>query len=134
MPRFEKALEDVQRDIASGIEKVFAPAEGSIVEPPPELVAHLEGTEAAVVAVPWVYRCVHVGDFQKLLPTGREIEMHGVTFVNYTQGEENPTFHRYVDWLGVVNQLGLEVSWRAPIEEHEYGDRLRDYRRMVREP
>jgi len=130
MPNFEQALESVRKDIGKGIAEVFEPNGASPVSVPEELARVLEGTEAAVVAVPWVYRCVHTGDFQNLVPTYREIEMHGVTFVNYSQDENNPVFHRYVDWLGVVNQLGLEVSWRVPIEEEQYRDRLADYRKI----
>jgi len=120
MPTFDEALQRVRRDIAKGIGDVFGPFEESAVTVPENLEKLIADTQGSVVAVPWIYRCQHIGNFKGLLPTDRAIEMHGVTFVNFTQGEETPVFHRYVDWLGVVNQLGLEVSWRVPVDEEQY--------------
>jgi len=132
MPGFDQAKRNVQRDIEKGIGHIFGPFEESAVSIPEELEKHLlELNEATVVAVPWIYKCQHIGIFQDLLPTHRAIEMHGVTFVNYSQDGDNPVFHRYVDWLGVMNQLGLEVNWRVPIEEEDYSKALREYRDQV---
>jgi len=75
-------------------------------------------TNEAVTAVPWVYRCRHTGDFNGLFPTGRLLEVKGVSFVDRRGGEL--LLHRYVDWEGVIAQLGLSVSWRVPVTEEEY--------------
>jgi hypothetical protein len=72
----------------------------------------------SLAAVPWIYRCVHDGNFQGLFQTGTELEIHGVTFVDNRGGQQQ--LYRYIDWLGVVNQLGLEVSWRVPVDEPQY--------------
>ena len=72
----------------------------------------------AVVAVPWTYLCKHTGDFQGLFPTGRDIQIEGTTLVD---SRESPTvLHRFVDWMGLAAQLGLEVSWRIAVTEEEY--------------
>jgi len=71
-----------------------------------------------VVAVPWTYYAVHTGDFECLFRTGRPLTIEGMTFVD-TRADE-VMLHRYVDWMGVVTQLGLEVSWRIPVTEEEY--------------
>jgi hypothetical protein len=75
-------------------------------------------TNELVAAVPWVYRCRHTGDFNGLFPTGRSLEVKGVTFVDRREGQL--LLHRYVDWEGVIAQLGLSVSWRVPVTEDEY--------------
>ena len=129
MPSFQEALQSVRQDIGKGIGEVFGPFEEDAVTVPENLEKLIADSQGGVVAVPWIYKCQHIGNFKGLLPTDRKIEMHGVTFVNYTQDEANPMFHRYVDWLGVVNQLGLEVSWRVPVDEEQY----REGRRRLRE-
>jgi len=47
-----------------------------------------------------------------------ELEIHGVTFVDNRKDEV--ALYRYVDWMGVATQLGLEVSWRVPVDEVQY--------------
>jgi hypothetical protein len=71
-----------------------------------------------IVAVPWTYSCRHTGDFHGLFRTGRELTIEGVTLVDYRSGEL--LLHRFVDWAGVIAQLGLEVSGRIPVTEDEY--------------
>lgn len=71
-----------------------------------------------IVAVPWTYYCRHTGDFHGLFRTGRELTIEGVTLVDYRDGQT--LLHRYVDWAGVIAQLGLEVSGRIPVTEEEY--------------
>lgn len=71
-----------------------------------------------VVAVPWTFLCKHTGDFQCLFPTGRDVTIEGITLVDSRDGDT--TLHRYVDWLGLTVQLGLEVSWRIAVTEDEY--------------
>lgn len=130
MPSFEDAQRDVREDIAAGIGTIFGPYEDSKVRVPDELDGPINHQEGDVITVPWIYEAEHNGDFQGLLPTFRLIEVHGVTVVNYSKDAEKPTFHRYVDWLGVVNQLGLVVSWRVPVDEPQYREGKELYRRL----
>jgi hypothetical protein len=71
-----------------------------------------------LIAVPWTYRCYHTGDFQGLFPTWRELTIEGVTVID-TRGAA-PMLRRYIDWLGVLTQLGVDVSLRLPVTEEEY--------------
>ena len=52
-------------------------------------------------------------------PTNNPLEIHGVTFV-VDRGGEPPQLYRYVDWMGVATQIGLEVSLRVPLDEEQY--------------
>ena len=70
--------------------------------------------------VQWVHRGRNEGPrdpFIGLAPTGAEVEVHGVTLVEDRGGDE-PLFHRYVDWVGVFDQLGLAVSGRLHVSGH----------------
>ena len=136
MPNFEETRDMVFGDIQRGIGDIFEPLDGDAISVQEDLAVHLERSDApaAAVAVPWVYRCRHVGIFQRLFPTNRELEMHGVTFVDFEPKEPkdeqgSPVFHRYIDWLGVLNQLGITVNWRVPVDEDQY----REGRRIMRD-
>ena len=72
-----------------------------------------------IVVVPWVYECVHTAPFQGLFATGRSLTIEGVTVIDTRPAE--PMLQRFVDWLGVIAQLGIDVSWRLPVTEEEYG-------------
>ncbi len=41
-----------------------------------------------------------------------------MTIVDNRKGET--MLRRYVDWIGVIAQLGLDNSWRVPVTEAEY--------------
>jgi hypothetical protein len=110
----------VRDDVLDGLGPLFPPVgEGpesfSVRE---DLAEEDVITNGRITAVPWVFRCEDRGKFQGLFPTGRELEISGVTLVD--RGSEEPRFYRYVDWAGVLDQLGLTVSWRVPVTEDEY--------------
>ena len=123
----------VANDITDGLGSMFS-GEGD-----PPVIPHPSFDEARVIgdgdvaAVPWVYRCRHTGDFNGLFKTDRPLEIHGVTLVDNRPLRADPPgpnlCYRYVDWMGVATQLGLEVSWRVPVDEEQYSrvlDELRD--------
>jgi SnoaL-like polyketide cyclase len=118
--RDDESFEFVRDDLTTGLAGVFEPLDDS--DETFGVREQLESQEvianAAVAAVPWVYRCRHVGEFQGLFPTGRELRIDGVTIVDRSGGE--PLFYRYIDWAGVIAQLGLTVSPRIPVTEAEY--------------
>jgi hypothetical protein len=118
MPRFDDARERVERDVVKGLGDTFAPIGDPAISVQHDYRERMGDSE--VVPVGWIYRCRHSGDFQGLFPTNRELEIHGMTVVDYTRDRERPMFHRYVDWLGVITQLGLSVSWRIPVTEDEH--------------
>jgi len=108
----------VALDITDGLGSMFSARDDQPVVSPSKFDDPRVIGDGAVAAVPWVYRCQHTGDFEGLLPTNRPIDIHGVTLVDNRDGAT--VCYRYVDWLGVVNQLGLEVSWRVPVNEEQY--------------
>lgn len=112
----------VQKDIIAGLGEVFAADNDGDDSDAVRVADRFRDEEVitneAVAAVPWVYRCRHTGDFNGLFRTGRSLEIKGVTFVDRRGGQL--LLHRYVDWEGVIAQLGLSVSWRVPVTEDEY--------------
>ena len=117
----EEALRIVRYDIQHGLGHMFGPRglqeESVIVNPDLDDAEESIGS-TVLSAVPWIYRCVHDGDCEGLFQTGMELEIHGVTFVDNRKDEV--ALYRYVDWMGVATQLGLEVSWRVPVDEVQY--------------
>jgi hypothetical protein len=97
-----------------------------------------DGSESArdeprdVTVVPWTFVCNHVGGvdeaiedaglFHGMFPTGREVTIRGVTFVDRSSGE--PQFYRYVDWADALTQLGCTVSQRVLLGEDAYVEGL----------
>jgi hypothetical protein len=122
--RQDTSFELVRDDVLAALAEIFEPRgdETEMFGVREEL--EVEGEEQEVisngtlVAVPWVYRCRHTGDFQGLFPTGRDLRIDGVTLVDRSHGEA--LFYRYIDWAGVISQLGLMVSARVPVTEEEY--------------
>ena len=80
-----------------------------------------------IAVVPWIYYGRHNGDFQGMVRTERDVDIHGVTFVDNRDDETE--LHRLVDWMGIITQLGVEVSWRVPVDEEGY----RANRQRIRE-
>jgi hypothetical protein len=107
----------VQYDVQEGIGHIFAAEGDHAVAVAKPFAGEERIANAHIVAVPWTYRCRHAGDFQGLFPTGRELTIEGVTMVDSRQGKT--VLHRYVDWMGVITQLGLDISWRVPVTEDE---------------
>jgi hypothetical protein len=129
MPRIDadESFAIVRQDLVEGLGKTFAPMEGDDSVAVAKWFADEEViANERVAAVPWSYRSRHTGDFQGLLPTNRPLLVEGVTFVDRRRDEV--VLHRYVDWAGVIQQLGLDVSWRVPTteEEYEFGRRARE--------
>ena len=129
----DDVVAQVRDDVLTGLGAMFVPNPDA----DPQFVVHPEfedegliGNERVAV-VPWIYyglnnrsRADRGPDpdppyvFEDLFRSDDAVEIHGVTFVDNREGE--PMMHRYVDWLGVATQLGLEVSWRVPVDEDHY--------------
>ena len=102
-------------DVTHGLGGSFGPRGGDSSDEPVIIHPDLDDGDQTllnITAVPWIYRCVHDGDFQGMFITGKELEIHGVTLVD-GRGDTQ-VLYRYVDWLGVVNQLGLDVELARP--------------------
>ena len=126
----EKAFRLVEEDVRIGIGDTFRerpsdePGQRAFRRP-----AFDRAEDAPILPVPWIFDCRHAGSpkgtpqsppdaFHELFPTGRDLTINGVTVVEMRDGEA--VFHRYVDWIGVLTQLGLTVSQRVLMEEEEY--------------
>ncbi len=117
----------VKQDVVDDLDPGFSPLDGDadkafVVAKPFQGEEEFIGNDRIAV-VPWTYVCVHTGDFRDslcLFPTGRTLEIKGVTLVDH-RGED-PLLHRHVDWGGVIVQLGLEVSGRIMVNEEEYAN------------
>jgi hypothetical protein len=80
-------------------------------------VAAADGSELTMVQ--WVHRGHNHGTddpFIGLAPKDAVLEVHGITLVQ-DGGTGDHLFRRYVDWVGVYDQLGLAVSARLPVSE-----------------
>jgi hypothetical protein len=109
----------VREDVAGGVGRWLPPDEG--VELEIGVTGEATGPEGTpFTTVQWVHRGRNQGDddpFIGLARNGVELEVHGVTLVE-DRGADDPLFHRYVDWVGTFDQLGLAVSARLPVSEH----------------
>jgi hypothetical protein len=119
----EASFDTVMKDVAAILGDSFSPRHAEDDDEPAFRVSkHFKGAEVIsndqVAAVPWTYLCKHTGDFQCLFPTGRDVTIEGLTLVDSREGET--VLHRYIDWMGLASQLGLEVSWRVAVTEAEY--------------
>jgi hypothetical protein len=107
------AKEQVQSDIVDTFTGVLQPQEGRTFE----YGLHdstLEddiavATSAQLIAVPWRFPCTHVGKFLDIPATNVDFELHGTTIVDI-RGVW--LYHRYIDWLGALHQIGVTTATR----------------------
>jgi hypothetical protein len=118
----EELLEIIAQDVMGGLQDMFGPdpAQTRSVVVHPEFADEELPRNDRIAPLPWIYYCVHDGDFEGLAPTQRKLQIHGVTFVDNRNKERGTQYHRLVDWMGVVTQLGLQVSWRTPVDLQQY--------------
>jgi hypothetical protein len=101
----------VTDDVTEGLKVVF-PAEGGFDVGPPFRREDESVANGRVGVVGWTWRGVDTIGFQGYKPTGAVVEVRGVTVVEFDAEDGATLFHRYVDWLDVIGQLGLSVSGR----------------------
>ncbi len=119
----EQALASVEADLAAGFGEVLGEMHfgrdlhGSTLEQ-----NELFATSDQLVVVPWVLRGTHVGEFLGVPPTYVELELRGTTFVQVAgSGDEADwTYHRYVDYLGALHQMGVTTTSRPALTAEEY--------------
>lgn len=119
------ALRDlVADDVQAGLGEVFALSDeglglldslGDLDEP--------LGSEHHDV-LPWQWSARHVGVLAGIPPTGREVVIRGLTVVEWRDGE--PWFHRFIDWLGLFDQVGAALVTRPPVDSFPDDLPLRD--------
>ncbi len=121
------AAELVQRDVELALAEVFEPVDGggfALLDP---VLVDRPITNELMTAVPWRWTGKHTGR-SALLPyqsTGRPVTVEGTTLV--TEGEDGePLFHRHVDWVGALGQIGITLTDRPVFDIAEVVDVLGD--------
>src|SRR5581483_5002230 len=71
--------------------------------------------DADHTVVAWEFKGVHDHDFQGIVATGRPVLIKGVTIVDHAAAN-GPLFHRYVDWLDVMAQIGVSSTHRPAVD------------------
>ncbi len=119
-------LDAVAEDISGGYRKELSPRGGddafTIVLEKSDLEPMQSFAQSdELVAVPWNYACVHTGTFLDIPATFIPLDLQGVTFV-HVRGEDRREwdFHRYIDYLGALQQLGVSMSIRPALSDEEY--------------
>lgn len=116
MPDPSEALDLVRKDVELGIGQwltALADIESAgfrILEPFDREPAPLMCAESGTVVVPWAWVGRHDADVMGYLPTGRTIEVRGVTLVRDT--DDGPAFSRFVDWVGALAEMGVGIASR----------------------
>ena len=102
----------VELDIANGFESIFPAIGGFSIAEPFAGTDEVSNDRLGVVA--WEWDGQDTLGFNGLFPTDKPVTVRGVTVVEQ-RGAEGPLFHRYIDWIGVVGQLGLAFVGRPSI-------------------
>src|SRR5690242_1041258 len=104
----ETAIQNVQIDVEGGFEGVLtALTDGFQVGLVDFADAQAVTSSDLVVTVPWSYRCTHTGRFLEIDPTFVELELRGITAVQVDGESDDWRYHRYIDFLGAVHQIGV---------------------------
>ena len=74
-------------------------------------------TGGALTAVEWAFHCKHIAPFAGIPATNRVVTIQGVTIVR-VRGAKT-TYRRYVDWAGLMAELGVSASFRPAFEKME---------------
>jgi hypothetical protein len=119
MPDPSEAIELVARDVESGMGEWLRADVDSLERAGFRVLEEfardengIRGAESGTVAVPWAWVGRHDADVMGFAPTGRVIELRGVTMVRDT--EDGPAFTRFVDWITALGQMGISL-WTRPV-------------------
>lgn len=94
----------VKEDLQAALSETFQETSG--FSPAADLREPIEADGCTVVT--WEYRGLERLNplaRKEFLASRREVVVRGITVV--TTGEKGPLFHRYIDWAGVYDQLGM---------------------------
>ena len=104
-------------DVEPHFREWFTPVEGwqarpSFIIPPDRDDAP---SKAAAAAVEWEWHGRHDKNyaFNNTLATGNEITVRGCTVMAFNE-KDVLKVRRYIDWAGLLTQIGLGVNWRIP--------------------
>lgn len=105
--------EGILRAVTEDVEDVLGLAFPGHLEVPEELADVLPIGTGTASAVPWVWRGTHEAEFFDVRPTGRPVEVAGVTILR-DDPDGGVSYHRVVDWHTLYRQLGLLMVCRRP--------------------
>ncbi len=109
-----KIADEVVRDIAEGMGKLFESGDGAVV--PAKFNAERGPlSNGAFASVGWIFSGRDTIGIWGRAPSNRHVEIRGMTVVDLTGGSDD-RFFRYIDWLDVAAQLGLAVGGRVPVD------------------
>ena len=132
MPETDVALELVQQDVTAQMAAWLEPQsndQGFAVlrdnrDDDEDDLAHLHSSQLGDVAVPWTWTGVHQGidgdddrDVMGYQPTGKTIQVRGVTIVSDRDGET--TYARFVDWVSALAELGIPLAAQPVLDVAE---------------
>jgi hypothetical protein len=109
------AREAVEHDVATALERQLPGGEGfALATDVPDLEDNPMGNEGSTaIAVPWTWHGRNEG-LLGLAGTQRFVTVRGITIV--TEGAGELLCQRYVDWLPVLSEAGLELSTRPIVD------------------
>jgi len=118
-------LNTIEPDIRAGFKESFRPISfGRDLHGAGLADAKAFATSDVLVAVPWVFRAQHVGDFIGVPATYIEFELRGATFVQVAEDDpgnsEKWGYFRYIDYIGALQQLGVTTTTRPALTAAEY--------------
>jgi hypothetical protein len=126
MPETDAALELVRDDVTQGLTAWVEPQSNdhgfAVLRRDEDDLSHLLSSPLGDVAVPWTWTGVHRGlegdddrDVMGYQPTGKTIEVRGVTIVSDRDGEV--TFARFVDWVSALAEIGVPLLARPVVDD-----------------
>src|SRR3954466_2784720 len=123
--RVKGAVAFVERDVREGFGPFLTAAENNAftIELTDSSIDSNDTTMTSdsLVAVPWVYRCAHTGPFLDVPATYVDLELRGVSFVDVRgQNADDWTYHRYIDYIGALHQLGVQTTNRPALDPEQY--------------
>jgi hypothetical protein len=107
-----QAVDLVSDDIEKGLGPAFQATRGFAV---PETAKSLPViTDGHYTVVSWEYRAKHTGEFQGIVATYNNVVIRGITIVDH-EATGGPLYHRHVDWLDLMAQIGLTTTQRPAV-------------------
>lgn len=108
----------VADDVTAGLGGVFEPTEGGGLMPL-DSFGPLDAPIASDThaALPWQWQGAHVGEIAGIPATGTDVVLRGVTIID--RSGDDVLFHRFIDWLDVLQQLGAVLVGRPVVATTE---------------
>lgn len=110
----DELYELVAADVQEGVGAIFEATAGGLaaLDTFGDLYEPIASSTHDVL--PWMWEGRHVAPLAGIPPTGTVVQVRGVTIVD--RAGEEARFHRFVDWLGVFQQLGASLVTRPAVE------------------